>query len=341
VALAETGRARREWQRGMAAVLILCALAAGWQARTFVAHGFRVVQSAKQTEQAWHTESAPFDWFTYELLPIPSYFSHGKFDPVFELRFRDDAQRPLHGPTDLVRTMEGVESTTVRLVTAPFGPEKRWMLLQPGFTVQPGERLVLRFEFDPRRNYDGYLILAGARSYREYLLPESGLPEAFGTKAGNGHYLVVWNTQNRPENYQFQVLRGPGNDFEADGAFFAGLTISRYEPARAPLELVSFNPLRIRTRFEPAGWLETIRVALPGYAAAVDGHTVNANEIGRSKNGLLQVRVPAGPHEVVVRFIGSAKLRAAWWVSLAAWLGVICFGFCRSRRFAARGPVNL
>jgi hypothetical protein len=323
----------RPWRRRLGAgVLVLAAVWGGFEVRPILARGFRAESSRELTATYWRPDTAHFHRFVYDLVQIPDYYSHGKFYPEMELRLWDANRTELFSPADTVQAMEAAGSRPLRLEARPTDNQPGWFDLQPGFAAQPGERLVLRFEFDPRRRYDGYLFIVGEHGDREYILPASGWPKAFGTGETNGRHLMVWNSGQTVENYRLRIYRVPGNGTESPEGFFANLTLSTYDPARSAIQLESLNPWRARTRFGHEAWLETSRVFLPGYQVMRDGRPLAATEFGRTPDGLLQVRVPPGEHVVELHYTGTAVLRAAGWVSLVAWLGLLARGLFRGWR---------
>jgi hypothetical protein len=90
-----------------------------------------------------------------------------------------------------------------------------------------------------------------------------------------------------------------------------------YDPERLPLHIVEHIPLRIRKRGAEEGWLETPRIFIGGYRAQVDGKPAG---VGRSPDGLVIVRVPAGGSMVELDYPGDWLLRASFWTSFAGWL---------------------
>jgi hypothetical protein len=318
---------RRAW-------LALLILAVGWgssELRPILNRGFRAESSRELTETYWRPDAAHFDRFVYDLVRIPDYFSHGKFHPEMELRLWGENRTLLYGPADTVRAMEAAGSRRVRLEIPP-GSQAGQVNLGPVFSAQPGERVVLRFEFDPRRRYDGYLFINSERTHREYILPASGWPYAFGTGDGHARHLLVWNAGPDVENYRVEAYLNPGADLQA--GLFAEVIVSKYDPARAALELESLNPWRARTRWDKDAWLQTTRVFLPGYEVRRDGQLLPSTEYNMTPDGLVQVRVPAGEHVVELRYTGTLALRAAGWVSLATWLAFLV-QLCLRRRSVA------
>src|ERR1035438_5483123 len=99
-------------------------------------------------------------------------------------------------------------------------------------------------------------------------------------------------------------------------ATFAHVYVVSYDPENLPLHIFEHIPLRIRTRAIQEGWLETPRIFIAGYRATVDGKVAG---VGRSKDGLVMVRVPSGNSIVELDYPGSLLLRASFWTSFVGW----------------------
>lgn len=312
-----------DWRRWACGVVLVAMLAwTGWEARRFVQRGRQITSTAAAHAKVWRTENAPMDRFVYDLLPIPSYFSNGKMDPRLELRLLDDTGNLIYGPADVVAEMEAAGSETfpliLQLLPGQTAGQSEWLLLEPSIEVRPGEHRLLRFEFDAARRYAGYLMMMSENGYREYLLPQFGLPRSFGTGPENSRVVSLWNSGDKVERYQLQFLLQPGHDLAA-GMRFATVTVSHFQPELARLRLESRYPWRVRTDLPWSGQLEMPQVFLPGYEVKVDGRRIPAGRISASPDRLLQIAMPPGEHLVEVRHVGTVKLRLAGVVSLAAW----------------------
>ncbi len=319
------------WRRRIIlAVLLVLVAWAGHDALKIARRGWWATASGGRTQQQFRTENAVLDRFVYDLLPHPATFSHGKMDPRLEIRFAGLDGRLLAGPDTLAREMEAGPGTRRLSLTARVNPHSaQWLKIEPGFTLQPGEHLLLRFEFDPNRRYDGYLFVRSEQGYREYLLPQSGLDRSFGTGPEHSRVLSLWNSGSTPEHYELSMKREEGNDIEENNGAFADLSLSRYDPSRASLRVESLRPWRVAVRVETDGWLTTPRVFLPGYTVTVDGE---AAEVRASTDGSLQVRLTRGRHTVEARFHGSRAVWLAGAVSAVAWLGLLVWAWRRQLR---------
>lgn len=300
-------------------ILLLAVVWASWQGRYFVHRGHFITTSPELSAKDWRSENAPMDRFVYDLLPIPSYFSHGKMDPRMEMRLLDNSGNLIYGPAQMMKAMEEAGTETVRLVTRTIPGHPDWLQIEPGFVLQPGEHRLLRFEFDPARSYSGYLIMTSPGGYREYRLPESGMQRSFGTGPDHSRGLSLWNSGAEPEHYMMQFLLKPGHDLAPD-MHFATMVMSMFRPERLLIRLESINPWRVWINLPREGKLETPRVFLPGYEVWMDGHRLARSRISVSPDRLLQIAMPPGEHTVEVRFVGTLKLRMAGVVSLLAWI---------------------
>lgn len=310
----------------------------GFQTVPFARHTHQMTSSAYLTDRSLRTENAMLDAYDYLLLPIPSYFSNGKTDPVLESRLLDRTGRVLVGPTEEAAVMEAKTGEKKRMVTLPIPNSTAWFEAGPRLTVNPQEHYLLRFEFDPDRNYGGFLMLEAEHAYREYHLPDSGQASAFGIGGNRTQVLSIWNSGKTPETYKFLLSTEPENDVPHSGAFFANLYISKLDVSALPISLESLIPYRARVTSDEPVTLETFRAYMPGYRASVDGSPAPVTESGQH---LASVAVPAGVHEVELRFVGTAKLRFAAFVSGIAWAGLLGWLLYVSASRRRRGSVLL
>jgi len=308
---------RPDARAALGCILGVAVLWCAYEDVTFVQHSYAVTGTEAASERNLRPENAMLDAYAYLLLPIPDYFSHGKTDPAIENRILDESGRVLVGPDQDAAAMERRGFRMVRLVTRPIPNSTNWYAVTPSITVEPGEHLLLRFDFDPSRNYAGYFILEAEHSYREYHLPDSGEPAAFGAGPSMGRVLSLWNTGTTAEHYQLSLSGEPGNDVPHDGGLFANLYLSKLDTSALQIRLTSLMPYRATVTSPAGGVLETLRVFIPGYRARVDGHEV---PVFASKQHLVSMRLAPGAHEVELSFVGTARLWLAAAVSGAGWL---------------------
>jgi hypothetical protein len=198
----------------------------------------------------------------------------------------------------------------------------------PGIEVKAGEHVILRFEFDEDRHYNGFVFFFSEHAYREYHLPDSGFDKAFGIGGSRTTVISLWNSGSQTEHYHFSMIREPGNDLNINGGLFANLSISEFEPQALPIDLESLIPYRATVSSSTGGWLETFVLFLPGYRAWVDGVPA---PVVKSSQSLAEVSVPPGRHSVELRFVGTVRLWLAAFVSVAGWVTLCALWVARGK----------
>lgn len=313
----------RAWKAGIGAGIILLLVWSAKEAAAFVKRGGLLTNSRSLTIRGMLPENAVMARFAYDLLRIPSHFSHGKTDPRLEQRILNLDGTVRVGPDVVAGIMEthGRERVPLRAATNTLSPD--WLKISPAITILPGETKLLRFEFVPGKNYAGFLMFKSeADDYREYIMPNSGMPGAFGVDAGRSKVISLWNSTGEPVEYALSMPRGAGNDVlppDEPSALFATVNMSRYLPERSPVEIKSFVPYRAVVRMARAGRFETSRYFIPGYKALVDGLPV---AIEKSADNLVTLPLSEGDHTVEVRYVGTWKMGLAGAASLSAWLAL-------------------
>lgn len=301
-------------------VLALAVAWGAWQSTVFIRDGRKITGNNTTYVRDLRSEDIGLERFAYDLLRLPDYFSNGVTDPALESRLVDDKGSVNVGPDEMARASERLDSRRVHLVCQPIAGAPRWFSLTPSLTLAPGEHVLLRFEFNPARNYDGWLMLIGNHCYREYHLPASGQSAAFGSGPTNSKVISIWNSGKVPEIYVLTMSQEEGNDMDKNGGAFGEMIVSKWNPAALPIRLASIDPYRVTVHSDSGGWLETFRSYLPGYRAFVDG---TAAPSVRSRQALVEVKIPPGDHDVELRFVGTARLWTAACVSLAGWIVLV------------------
>jgi hypothetical protein len=290
----------------------------------------------QQTEVRNRPENDMLEQYSWDLLPMTGYLSNAVMDPFLETRFWSDENHgsAMIGPDALERSLELPGQRPIGLVATPIPTGKSWLTLEPRIELDPGQRVLLRFDFLGKYVDDGYLIVQGQNIYREYRLPESGREFAFGFNPGNTHTLSLWNSGTTHESVQLLVTRYGPHAFDPPGpAPYWNLYLSPYSPERSPIDLESLMPLKIRVNAPTEGYVETFRSSIPGYKGYVDGRQT---AVHTSRNMQISVRVPRGSHDLWIRFAGTVRLHtairwaeSAWLIAAAAAL-IQLFALCRT-----------
>lgn len=312
---AEAGRWWKRCEGGLLAMAVVWAL---WQSAPFVRRGWASTSSRVSTVDNLRPENAILDRFAYDLLPVPQHFSHGRTDPWLQARVLDASEKVILGPDETARLMEQNGAQRIRLTARESATSSRWIELSPPLTVAPGEKLLVRFEFDATADYSGWLIWKSARGYREYRLPESGNAEAFGAAAQNSRVISLVNSTDQPAVYNLSQVRDAQNTIKGNGDFFAHAVVSHYRPAQAQVRVDSLIPYRVTATVPVNGWIETSRVMLPGYRATLNGNPV---ALRASNRGLAMAAAGPGRHELELDYVGTRGVWVALWVSGLTWLG--------------------
>lgn len=325
--LTEAPRFGRAWITLLVAVLPWAA----WQEAGAIRKAFDFTQSEEVHARLSRSENSALERYSYDLLPVPRYFSHGVLDPRIETRlWSADKRQLLIGPDDMARAMETGQSETITFTGShiPTGPE--WIYLRPMLQLAPGEHRLLRFE-QIETIPNGVMIFRGQGFYREYIMPDSGQGVSFGTGPESSRTVSLWNTSTQPLEIEI-AYTGPFAIGKPDGVF-ARARYSRFDLARAPIRLESLTPYHAVVEATDGGLLETFRVNVPGYKVTLNGRRV-AHQV--SAEGLVEVPLDRGTNDIIVEFRGSPTFWRWFWWSVAAWTAAAAF-LAREIYRAARG----
>ncbi len=285
----------------------------GWEALRFVTRGFATRLEPAASHRVHRPENVDLTVTSFALLGTPPWFVNGVMDPAMEFRLRAPFDARLVIGNATAPFPQSAASGTFRVVDS--GPDR--LTLGPPLTLQPGMRYRLTFDFRiPPQPL--VLQLRGRNFFREYALPAAGGPEGFGMQPGAGRSLSLWTTGDKPEEIELWLV-APGLETQA-WTRFADFKLEATKLDQLPVALESLVPLRVRVRTAAAGYLEVPRLFLPGYAATVDRRPA---PVQASPDGLVLVPVPAGQSQVEISYPGSPRLRAAFWLTLAGWTGVL------------------
>lgn len=301
------------------AILVALGLAATWSLRE--AESFQNTARARAAANAdsslWaHSENVTPTRHAYHLFSKqPATMSHGVMDPQAESRLLDPATfQPL--AADAGRTVAG------QMFTSTLDANPGILNLQPSLTLEPGQRYELTFEF-LEKNYTGILQITGRGFSREYVLPASGNPRAFGTGPEATRRLVLWTTRHEPVKVQLRFIPTKSGIEAETLSPFARFHFERIDDVHRGIALKSLIPYHATVRSPQLALLETPRMFVPGYTATVRGMSV---PVQKTPEGFVAVAVPAGESVVEVRFTGPLMLRMAFGLSALTWLftGLVC-----------------
>ncbi len=308
------------------AVLALVLLLLPWTLweHALILYNIRNFQiDVEQTAVRNRTENLALEWYSWALLPPPRFINYGVMDPALETRFWSDSdrRRAMIDPDAIERALETPGQKPVDLVATPIPTGPNWLTLTPTIELDPGQHVLLRFDFLGHRA-EGFLIIQSKTIYREYHLPASGREYAFGMDPGNTRTLSLWNSGKTHESVQLLVTQGAPFEKPGPGAYWR-VRVTPYDAGRSPIALTSLTPLKFRFHAPTAGYIETFRSLIPGYKVYVDGKP--AAVLG-SRNALVSFRVTPGNHEAWVRFAGTVRLHTAIRWAITAWLAAAAAG---------------
>lgn len=307
VVLLESGA---RWRAGFAWMLAAGLVWSVAQAGPVVRTGFSRVLARGVTERLFHPDSYALGRYPYNLLFTPLHYMDGRRPPWMECRLLTPHYDMLAGPEEVARDAEARHVQTHPLTSRVDDTYPQWLQFSPEWEVQPGETLLLRFEFDAAFNPHGWLIMSSQNGYQEHLLDPDFGGAGFGAGPIASRVLAVTNTGPLTEHYTMSMKMEAGNTLPRDGGVWGRLHISRYDPDKAPVKLESLVPFQARVTISEDGFLETPRQWIAGYRAWVDGKRVETEPM---KSGMLGLRLKAGTHRVVIEFAGSRRL----------WLGLL------------------
>jgi hypothetical protein len=294
---------------GAATCLLLACTWSLWESRQFVAAGRERTASAATTAQNLRPENRILMGHSYGLFARrPAYFSDGVMNPGSESR--------LLAPSATVEVPASPPPVVQEgWLNGTLDANPGILNLSPSLRLEPGLGYDLRLAFSGH-DYHGILQIVGRSFFREYILPASGAPLAFGSTRAASNRLSLWTTDPAGDTITLRFIPTAPGAKPTDFAQFGRYTLSRVDPATAPIALQSLVPYRATARSPTAARLETPRMAMPGYHATVGGNPI---PVARSAEGLVTVAVPAGEHVVELTYRGPPLLRISYWLCLAAW----------------------
>jgi hypothetical protein len=293
---------------------ILC-VGLGWNLQQASAiHHRTVAQNSAVSEARYRPENLILTRYSYALSgKEPAYFSNSWMDPEFESRILD---KELDSAQDNAREMLSLPASA-KATSHPLSPSARLQLSGPA-------SYLLTFDFTDSSS-KGEVTLRGAGIDRAFTLPRSGGPLAFGSESDCSKSIPV-RLSAAGESTIEVVSSVPGTS----------VRVIPFDSNALPIRVTSETPYRASLRASQAGYLETPKVFLEGYAATVNGQSV---PVRISPDRLVAVPIPAGDSHVEVTYVGPPWLRRSWVLSLAVLAGLPWIGLI-SVRAASRGTVT-
>jgi hypothetical protein len=323
--LAGLSELKLDRQRWVAVLALAMSGALAWSAREaqiLFASASRATFSPEKSELLFKPENITLTRVSYMFFGFfPNYFSNAPTQAFLETRLLD--ARTLAVIADGASSLPGSKAPRVATFEFRDAGDNR---SQAKIRMEPRETGVFRFDFlgrEPR----GELQIEGRTLRRLYTLPSSGGEKAFGAGRQNGRVLAIDNDSDQPDQVEMRFVPDlSAGDWRGSSGPLARVTIERFESGGHAIELRSLLPFRALVDTDRKAILETPRVDVPGYRAAVNGLEV---AIVRTGEGLVGVPVPAGTSDVRVYYQGPRVLRLAYGMSVATWLatGAFLLGF--------------
>lgn len=311
---------RRLAYPALLAVLVGATLFGCFDARKFIARGYAITNSPEISDRRLRPENVLLSRYSYEYYgSVPRVFSHGTMNPLMQNRLLSRStlepidlnflalDRPIPGDGPRPRTRH-------KYVPADYGGS-----YEPPVRLEPNRVYFARFLFSGE-DARGTLQLLGRYIFREYQLPVSGGPHAFGIGPQRRSGFSLWTTATRADDVQIRFYAQPGHPTPKN---LGDLELLSVNPDRLPLQTLSVFPYQVSVRSQGDTWLETPKIFVEGYEARVNGRP---SPVMRSPDGLAMIPVPAGRHRVHLTYVGPIVLRVAYWGTLIGWLAYV--GLC-------------
>jgi len=309
-----------------ASAVVLLAICVNWsfsEACTFVFRAPNNASAAPSRDIFMEPNDLILTRYAFNVFPaVPPYFSHGYMDPYLENQVLAADQKTVLASN--LEAMRPAGDKPIQLTAYYDGDQV--VVLSPQFQISPGVRYAAHF-VPSSPPAAGSLLIVGPATQRMYFMPDSSMgmlhavpTNAFGFTATSRDFFPIWTLLPEPETIGIRYIfnERPATPIAHD---FARLTLHSYTIESLPIKVLSWIPYHATASAPNQGaWLETPRMYLPGYAAAVNGHPA---EVSRSPGGLVAVRLESGANDVVLRYPGPWPLRAAYWTALFTWVAVI------------------
>lgn len=285
--------------------LIACVAWSAWETRVLWQRTTATRSTVADTTLKLSPDNVKLGRSSYALFgTAPDYVSHGYMEPSFAFRL------PLEGAPDTIAS-----------------PNTAWLSAQPneslprpadgveGFTASPDQAYLLTFEFPDAST--GEIVIEGEGVRRNYLLPMSGGPTAFGSAPGTIRTIPFLPVTQNPAEYRVSST--------VNGVRF---TVKSAPLDDLPIRVHGFSPLRAMLNLGHEGMLATPVMWIPGYTATIDGAPTR---IQRAPNGVLRVRVPAGRSRLEISYGPPASVALGYYSAIIAMLVVLSLAVVPTR----------
>jgi hypothetical protein len=312
--------------RRYVAVLGMGLLWSGLELKPFFLRGSVISNKRAVSEEALRPENLLLTRFSLGMLTYDNrFFSNGVVDFGMEQRVLAPDLRTyivtnvgaVAPGSDFGRKGVRRRLTNELVGSSPPG-EKVWVNFDKSLTLLPGTDYLLALDFS-LPDWPGVLELKGDGFQRDYDLPSSGMPFAFGSGKFNSRVIPLSSSSSKPLNVSIAFINQiPDADLKLLHDF-GSFELIRYDPNKLPIRLKSMAPYVAEVSSPSPGWLETFRCFTPGWSATVNG---NAVPVRRSWNGLVAIPIGKGESEVRLSYRPPFALLASYWGTWAAWLAL-------------------
>jgi hypothetical protein len=312
IALTTPTPRRARAQVVFAVALFLCCSWSLWESRQFIRAASERTASEARTAMLQRPENILLMDHAYGLFAkVPAYFTNGVVDPRSQVRLfaKDSGKLIPQSPGQIIQS-----GALIGTVDANPGI----LDLSPILHISPGLRYELQFDF-PKEDIRGILQLVGHSLFREYSLPSSGEAQAFGSGPGNSRSVDLWTSDPSGDDVQIRFIPTLVGAKPSDFASFGLFALFELGSSPEPVSVQSLVPFTADVRIETDTLVETPRVFMVGYRAAVDGHSA---PVAESVQGLATISVLPGDHTVSLWFVGPALLRLSYWSAVCAWAAI-------------------
>lgn len=292
----------------------------------FRQRGSGITNSSAFTTQRFRPENALLSRYSVEYLGrLPRYFSAGPMSPELESRILT---------RDTLELLQSNRRAVTRLEPASVHAVERTdygLRFNPKIRLEPGRKYVVRLDLGSKPP-DGTLELVGRTVYRQYPIGPTTENRSERDAPDDARSVLLWTTGREPDEVEIRYYVAPG---QAAWTPAGRLEIFPFEETQVPIQLQGLLPYQATIESPAAGWLETPKLMIPGYAATVNGRAV---PVSRSPDNLVMIPVGPGRSEVRLQYPGPWFVRAAFWVSALSWLAFFGTWF---RRRPGMSPVML